>query len=296
MKRFLVGLCLLFLLAVPSWSQTRVATSSARQSVATSEAELATTSGIVEETRQEAADLTSEGTKSRLERVLDENPVTGNLAVNFLKVAIREAVSRGVPPNTIVLLILFPLVAALIAAARHIVGLQGFGIFTPAVISVAFLATGVTVGVLMFVAIMVVATLARMVIRRLRLPSLPRMALLLWFVSLGVLGLLLASPWLNLATLMNVSIFPILLLVLLAETFIEVQVTQSFRAALRLTVETFILALLSFMVLSTQALQTWVLLNPEIAILGVAGIDVLIGRYAGLRLLEMYRFRKLLED
>lgn len=298
MLKILISLGLFLFLVVPVGAQSRVATRSAVMEdalVATAEAE-ATMSGQTQQ-RPERVDLTQpEKSKSRLERLLDDNPVTGSVVPNFLKIAIREAVNQGVPPNTIVLLILFPLVAALIAAARHIVGLQGFGIFTPAVISVAFLATGVTVGMLLFVAIMLTATVGRVVMRKLHIPSLPRMALLLWFVSLGVLALVLSSPWLRLEALEIVSIFPILLLVLLAETFIEVQVTQSFRAALRMTVETFILALLSFLVLSTQTLQGWVLLNPELSILGIALIDILIGKYTGLRLLERYRFRKLLKN
>lgn len=248
-------------------------------------------------TEQPRTDLTEPAkSKGRLERLLDESPVEGPTVTNFVKLAIRKAVEKGVPANTVVLLILFPLVAALIAGARHIVGLQGFGIFIPAVISMAFLATGVTVGVLLFVVIMMMATVGRIVMRRIHLPSLPRMALLLWFVSLGVLGMVLASPWLGFKTLMVVGIFPIILLVLLAETFIDVQVTQSFRAAMRLTVETFILALISFLGLSAQILQEWVLLNPEVAIVAIALLNVLIGRYTGLRLLEWYRFRKLLKS
>lgn len=233
--------------------------------------------------------------KSRLERVLESKDV-GELSItNFLQVAIRRAVEQGVPANTVVLMLLFPLVAAIIAAARHIVGLKGFGIFTPAVISVAFLSTGVGVGVLLFLGIIVVATLGRMIIRKMRLPSLPRLALLLWFVSLGVLGLILASPWLNLDSLMTISIFPILLLVLLAETFIRVQITRSFREAMRQTFQTFVLALLSFLVMSTQALQEWVLLNPEISVIMIAVLNIMIAKYGGLRLLEMWRFRKIIK-
>ena len=174
-------------------------------------------------------------------------------------------------------------------------GLYGFGIFTPAVIAVAFLATGVTVGVILFAGILLMATLARMVMRKLKLPSLPRMALLIWFVSMGVLGLMLTSPWLKLEGLVKISIFPILLLILLVETFIEVQITTTLKTALAMTGQTLLLALLSFLVMSTQGLQEWVLLNPEIAVVAIVILDVLIGRYDGLRLLERWRFRKLLE-
>lgn len=257
----------------------------------------ATTSAVLETITLPKEDLTQpKEAKSRLERVLDVNP-TGPLSLtNFIGVAIRYAVARGVPANTIVLMILFPLVAALIAFARHIIGLQGFGIFTPAVVSVAFLATGVTVGFLLFAAILIIATLARMILKRLKLPSMPRMALLIWFVSLGILALMLVSPAIRLQGLVSINIFPILLLILLAETFIEVQITRTFRSALELTLETLFLALLSFFVLSIQTLQEWVLVHPETTILAIALLDILIGRYTGLRLLERLRFRQLLES
>lgn len=94
---------------------------------------------------------------------------------------------------------------------------------------------------------------------------------------------------------MKISIFPILLLILLVETFIEVQITTTLKTALVMTGQTLLLALLSFLVMSTQGLQEWVLLNPEIAVVAIVVLDVLIGRYDGLRLLERWRFRKLLE-
>jgi hypothetical protein len=122
------------------------------------------------------------------------------------------------------------------------------------------------------------------------------MALLIWFVSLGILALMLLSPSLNLKGLVEINIFPILLLVLLAETFIEVQITRTTRSAMEMTVETLVLALLSFFVLSIEALQEWVLLHPETTILGIAFLDIVIGRYSGLRLLERWRFRDLLQS
>lgn len=298
-KFFLSGVVFLFFGVVVAQAQEVGKTQVVRitaESVASQSGQEATPAAVVEEVKPPKDDLTEpKESKSRLEKVLDSKEVVGLNPMNFMQVAIRRAVANGVPVNTIVLMMMFPLVAVLIAAARHVVGLQGFGIFTPAVIAVAFLATGVTVGVILFVGILLVATLARMVMRRLRLPSLPRMALLIWFVSMGVLALMLAYPWLKLEGLVKINIFPILLLILLAETFIEVQITTTLKTALRMTGQTLLLALLSFLVMSTQGLQEWVLLNPEIAVLGTVGLDILIGRYDGLRLLERLRFGKLLE-
>ena len=56
--------------------------------------------------------------------------------------AIYSLLNFGVPENTIVMLLLLPVIATFIAATRQIVGVRGFGIFLPAALSVAFVAIG----------------------------------------------------------------------------------------------------------------------------------------------------------
>ena len=144
---------------------------------------------IQEAARQDITERTSP-IKDRLGAYLAEKPREKLNWHNFLQQAIRQAVEKGVSANTIVLVLLFPLVAGLIAAARHLLGLTGFGIFVPAMLSVAFLATGIRVGMLMFLVIWALAAVSRKLTNWLKLQYLPRMALLMWFVSLGVLGVL----------------------------------------------------------------------------------------------------------
>ena len=263
---------------------------------ATEAAEEATPAGIIEKVVEKKPDITKpEETKGKLEAYLDGQKL-GPLSVsNFLKYAIRSAIDRGVPANTIVLLLLLPMVAALIAGFRHLVGLEGFGIFTPAVISAAFIATGITTGMLIFVVILLTATFGRRVIRKLKMQYLPRMAFLLWFVCLGVFGAILIAPQFQYVSLATVSIFPILIMVLLAEDFMSVQISKNFRTAARLTLETFAIALVSYWIMTAEAIQKNVLLNPETVVLAVAVFDIFVGKYVGLRLLEYWKFRKLIK-
>lgn len=234
-------------------------------------------------------------TLGKLEKILKEHPAGRLSLTNFLQHGLREAIKKGVPANTLVLLLLFPLVAAIIAASRHIVGIRGFGIFLPAVLSVVFVSTGIIEGLLLFLTIIVVATLARMFLRQMKLQYLPRMALLLWFVSLGVCGFLFLSPVLNLATIITLSIFPILILILLAESFIGIQIGMSMERAISMTFETLVMALICSFILKMEFLQKFVLLNPEIMVLGTAILDIFMGKYTGLRLLEYKKFRELLK-
>jgi len=230
----------------------------------------------------------------RLTKLMKEQKLAGWWGKDILKIAMRKAVSEGVSPNTLVLLFLFPLVAAFVAFSRQVVGVSGFGMITPALLSVAFLSTGGLVGLVLLFFILGVATFGRMLIKRVKVPYLPKLAILIWVVSMAVLLLLLTSPIIGLERLMSVGIFPIMLFVLLAETFIEAQITRSVSTSMWMTAETVILALISYKVMSAPSIQSQVLLNPEISVIGILVIDYLIGRYKGLRLLEIWRFRKLL--
>ena len=231
--------------------------------------------------------------KGKLEKLIEKQSVDGWWGLNFLKIAIRRAVQEGVSPNTIVVLFLFPLVAALVAFSRQVVGVSGFGIITPALLSVAFLSTGGLAGLVLLVFILLVATISRVLMKRVKVPYLPKLAILIWIVSLAVMGLLMVSPRLGLDRLIGVGIFPILLFVLLAETFIEAQITRTLKTALLMTGETVVLALIAYEVMSASWVQTQVLLHPEMAVILILWIDYLIGRYQGLRLMEIWRFRKM---
>jgi hypothetical protein len=67
------------------------------------------------------SDLTqeTEETVEPLKELLDGQKLKSVWPLNPIKHAIRGAVDAGVPPNTIILLLLLPGVDALIAAARH---------------------------------------------------------------------------------------------------------------------------------------------------------------------------------
>lgn len=250
-------------------------------------------------TPQPKVDITQKTEESvgPLEKALSAQKVGPVWPFNFIKYAIRNAVSAGVPANTIVLLLLLPAVAAFISASRHLVGLRGFGIFMPAALSVALIATGPVLGVVIFIVMIVFSTTFRMITRKLKLKLqyLPRMAMVLWFVVIGVLGVIFLAPVIRQPDLANISIFPVLILVLLAEDFSRIQTGKSIRTAIDLTTETLILALLSYLLLTFEPLRYFALLNPEIFLLLVFVADFLVGKYTGLRLMEYWRFRKLID-
>ena len=305
---FLSG-CFFVFLFRPVWAQGRIVVSPSPEAAsdaaeatesaeATPSAEKEEEIAVLEIEEVEKKDDITEPTpeiKGKLERYLAKHPIGPLTVTNFLQHAIREVIKKGVPANTIVLILLFPLMAGLIAGSRHIVGIKGFGIFLPAVLSVVFVSTGIIEGLLLFLTIIIVATSARMFLRKMKLQYLPRMALLLWCVSLGVLGILFIAPVLNLTSIMTLSIFPILILILLADSFIGIQIGMSMKQAIKITMQTLIVALVCSSILQLDFLQKFVLLKPEITVLLVAILDIFMGKYAGLRWLEHRKFREILK-
>jgi hypothetical protein len=269
--------------------------------VATTAGVMASSSAVLEQKLEikKGQDITETNPKiqSKLGSFLDQNPAQPLNPTNVIQHAIRYAVHQGVPANVLVLSLLFPIIASFIATSRHLIGLEGFGVYTPAVLAIAFLSTGIVSGLFLFLAIIAAVTIGRSLLRHIKLQYLPRTALLLWLVSLTVFGLLILSPWFSKLgiDLITISIFPILVLILLSENFIDALLSSTQTRAIELTTETVAMAVLSAIFMSTAAVQRFVIINPEVTIVGVFIVDILVGRYTGLRLSELFRFKPILD-
>jgi PKD repeat protein len=155
--------------------------------------------------------------------------------LNFLSYAMNYMINHGVPINSLYLILMLPIMATIIAAARQIVGIKSFGIFVPTVTALSFLATGLKYGLLIFLAIFLVGTIARFFARRFRLLYLPRMAIVLSILAFTVFGMFLLGAYLDTQGLIAISIFPLLIMTVLSEHFISAQIEQGYKTAIKLT-------------------------------------------------------------
>ena len=249
---------------------------------------------IQEKKDQDITETTSKQ-RSKLFALLEDNPPGPLSWHNFMQHGLRQAVLNGLAANIVVLILLFPIITSIIAASRHLIGLKGFGVYAPAVLSVAFVSTGIITGLSMFITVLVTALISRAAVKKLRLQYLPRTAMLLWGVSVAVLVLLAATSIFGLTTFLTINIFPLLIIMLLSENFMETQLMSSQSQAVRLTLETVLIAIVCSLLISLDSVQTFVLLNPELTIATVALFNVIVGKYSGLRFLEYFRFRSIIE-
>lgn len=233
--------------------------------------------------------------ESRLQDLLDQQQIGPIQPLNLLQHAVRRAVASDIPITTVAFLLLFPLIATVIAFARHIVGLSGLSMYAPAALSVALISIGIIPGTMLFLGIILFGTVSKTVLTRFKLPYLPRTAMVLWSVSIGVFGLLMISTSIPFFPLSILNVFALLILILLSENFLELQASLSPSAAMQRVFETFVLGFLCALILGSEIIQSIAILYPEVTLVVIAITNIVIGRYLGLRFTELLRFRSIIE-
>ncbi|MFC1651610.1 7TM domain-containing protein [Patescibacteria group bacterium] len=210
---------------------------------------------------------------------------------NFLSYTVNAMKRHGVPTNALILILMLPVVATLFAFARQIVGFKTFGIFIPVLITLSFLAIGLRYGIIVFCLILIVGTVGRVILRRLRLLYLPRMAILITAVSLAILGFWAGGVYFRVTDVVSISIFPILVMIILVEQFVSAQIEKGVGAAVLLTVETLVIAIAGYYLVGWETLRSFILNTPEWIFILIP-INILLGLWSGLRLREFWRFRE----
>lgn len=231
-------------------------------------------------------------TAIRLEGVLNKQKVGSFQGWNGLRILIRMAIDKGVRADTVVLLLLLPMIATLVGVLHYFFGLTGYGIFTPTMIAVALVATGIFGGLTLFAMILAVSLLANLTLSKLKLHFWPARSINLLFISLGTFGLMIGSSFFELLDIRSISIFPVLLMILLAEDFVRTQLVKSKNEARRLMIGTLILSVAGALVTNIRPIQEWVILYPEVVVLIIILVNLLVGSYTGIRLSEFGRFKK----
>lgn len=217
---------------------------------------------------------------------------------------IEFAVLQGVPIETVTLILMLPIVVTIIAFFRQVVGIKAFGIYTPALVTFAFFGIGIDAdnffkgmkyGISIFATVITIGTLSRIFLKRFRLLYLPRVAIVITIVSLSTLVILILGGLMQRTGLASVSIFPILIMVALVEKFVSTQIEKGARTAVILSIETLIISLVCYTVVSWSELVGFVQKYPWI-VLGTIFINLLLGKWTGLRLSEYIRFKNVLKN
>lgn len=203
--------------------------------------------------------------------------------------------AQGVPFETVILILMLPIIATFIAFLRQVVGIKAFGIYTPLIVTFAFLATnGLKYGIAIFAAVIIIGMIMRFVLKPWRLLYLPRVAIMLTAVAISILIILVFGGEIRRTGLAAVSIFPILIMITIVEKFVAVQIEKGDKAAIILAIETLLISILGFFLASSPNLIKLIAAYPWIILITIP-INIILGKWTGLRLSEYIRFRKVIK-
>jgi hypothetical protein len=227
---------------------------------------------------------------------------------NIFSFFIDYLINQGIPDNTIILILLLPVIATIIAFFKQVIGASTMGIYMPSIITMAFLILGLKFGLITFLFIVATGVIAHKILNPFKLLYVPKMALVITTVSITLFILITFTVYLNIFAIefISLTIFPVLVMGTLTERFARLTSTKGFKGSAVILTETVLVCIITYFLTGgvidlyfTDIQFTWmrnIILNyPEI-ILVFIGVNAYLGRWTGLQLSEVLRFRNILND
>lgn len=197
--------------------------------------------------------------------------------------------------NVYRILLMVPLGAFLIVLLRNIIGIKTFGTFMPILIALAFRETDLVWGITLFTLIVALGLAIRFYLEYLQLLLVPRLASVLIIVIILMTVVTILSYKLGFEHGLSVALFPMVILAMTVERMSLVWEEHGAGEALQQGVGSLAVAALGYLVMSNDILNHLIFVFPEVLLL-ILALTLLLGRYTGYRLTELWRFRATFGD
>ncbi len=190
------------------------------------------------------------------------------------------------------ILLLLPFAALITTFLRNVIGVGTFGTFSPALLAMSFIYADWKTGLAIVLLVFTVGLIGRWALEGLRLLTVPRLSIILTLVILSVVfGISALHFWMP-SMRAEVVLLPMIILTNLIERFHVSADEDGMLHTLKLAAGTLTVALLCYLVLGSKSVGSFVLTYPEAHFFTIA-VFIVLGRYAGYRLTELWRFRDL---
>lgn len=191
-------------------------------------------------------------------------------------------------------LLTIPIGVFIILLIRSFIGIKTFGTFMPVLIALAFRETQLIVGLGFFVLIISCGLLVRFYLDQFKLLLVPRLAGILMVVILMMTFISLLTYKLGILSGLSVALFPMVILTMTIERMSIVWEERGAGEAIQQATGSLVTASIAFIAMQNEYLKHLFFVFPEIIFILLA-ITLMIGRYQGYRLLELVRFKSLIE-
>ena len=196
--------------------------------------------------------------------------------------------------ETIIIILLLPIGAIITVLFRNFIGIKTFGIFAPVLIALSQINSNLIVGILLIMIALFIGILNRILLKWLKLLAVPRLSIILTFVVIYLILAISLCEYLGLAPSAQSILLPVVIMTIMIERFFIILEEDGFKITIKVLFNTLIVALSCYLVLSIDFLGNLLLSYPEIELI-IISILLIIGRYSGYRLNELFRFRDLVK-
>jgi hypothetical protein len=192
-------------------------------------------------------------------------------------------------------LLMVPIGAFLMLILRNLVGIKTFGTFMPVLIALAFRETQLVAGVALFVAVVGSGLLIRFYMERLRLLLVPRLTAVLILVVLLMALVSVVANRMDLEVGLSVALFPMVIMAMTIERMSVAWEERGASHAIKEATGSLLVACAAYLVMSWPPLEHFLFVFPE-SLLVLLAMTLVLGRYSGYRLSELFRFRALVRE
>lgn len=196
--------------------------------------------------------------------------------------------------KTLSLILLLPTGALITAFFRNLIGIQTFGTFTPTLLALSLVNSDWRIGAIIFFLILGVGLLCRVLLNWLRLLAVPRLGIILTVVVMCLIAAVSVCEYFGFAPTARSILLPVVIMTMMIERFFITFEEDGGKMALKILLGTMIVAICCFALLNFAPLGHIALTFPEIQLFIIAAF-VLVGRYSGYRLSELWRFRDIVK-
>ena len=189
------------------------------------------------------------------------------------------------------MLLLLPMGALITVLMRLLIGIRTSGTFMPVLIAMAFLQTTLVPGLITFIMIVAVGLIIRSYLSHLNLLLVSRIATTIIIVIFIIVTASVVGHNLGFNTGMTVAVFPI---IILAWTIERMSILWEEDGAKEVLIQGFgslFVATIAYLVMQSTLVGHLSFNFPELNFI-VLALMMLMGRYTGYRLFELYRFRE----
>jgi hypothetical protein len=187
-------------------------------------------------------------------------------------------------------IVLIPLGAFVVVLLRNIVGVPTLGTFMPVLIALALLEIPLARGLIMFAVLIAAGLWFRFLLSRLNLLVVPRVAACVVIVTLLMMLMSVVSYRMGMTGGVQITLFPMIILAWTIERMSLIWEEEGKQSALIQVGGSLVVAVLAFLFMKIGQIQYWAFYFPELLLVLLAGI-LIIGRYTGYRISELFRFK-----